>query len=156
MSAPAHPPDATYLAEASWLGGRTGHLDLGNGMQVDFCPPPDGGGQTGLLTPEDAFTAAINSCILLMFLWACERFRLNLQAYTCRAEADKMIAIDRTEQFSEVRLYPHIRIAAGSEPKESVLGRARKALDLAHKYSLVASSIRPPVIILADFEIVDY
>jgi organic hydroperoxide reductase OsmC/OhrA len=126
---------------------------MGNGPEMDFSAPPDAHGESGLLTPEDAFVAAANSCIMLMFLWAAERFKLKLQSYECRAEGTKLVELDRTETFTEIRLRPVIRIACGTEPLAIVEGRVQRALESARKYSLVANSVKSAVIIEPEIEI---
>ena len=88
----------------------------------NFSAPPDAHGTAGVLTPEDAFVAAVNSCIMMMFIWACERFKLNLGSYVCRAEGTKLVELDKTETFTHVRLWPVIRIAAGDEKVSTVSG----------------------------------
>jgi hypothetical protein len=52
--------------------------------------------------------AAVNSCIMMMFLWSAERFKLDLVSYECRAEGTKLVELDRTEIFTEVTLRPRI------------------------------------------------
>ena len=63
---------------------------------MKFSAPPDAQGHAGVLTPEDAFVAAANTCVMLMFIWAAERFHLNLLSYECRTEGTKVIELDRT------------------------------------------------------------
>ncbi len=63
-----------------------------------------------MLTPEDAFVAAANTCIMMMFLWACERFKIDLVDYRCRAEGTKKIELDRTEIFTELHFRPQITV----------------------------------------------
>jgi organic hydroperoxide reductase OsmC/OhrA len=138
---------ATYHTTVRWTGEHRGHLVLGNGPEMAFSAPPDAQGEAGVLTPEDAFVAAANTCIMLMFVWACERFRLRLLAYECRAEGTKRIELDRTEQFMRLQLEPIIRIAAGAEPPAVVEARARRALQAAQKYSLVANSVKAEVVV---------
>ena len=145
---------ATYQTQVSWKGEHWGHIVLGNGPQMDFSAPPDAQGHSGVLTPEDAFVAATNSCIMLMFLWAAERFRLDLRSYECRAEGTKLIALDRTETFTHLRLWPKIKIATGEEDPEKVRARAQRAIQAAQKYSLVANSVTSEVIIEPEIEIV--
>jgi organic hydroperoxide reductase OsmC/OhrA len=127
---------------------------MGNGPQMAFSAPPDAYGHPNVLTPEDAFVASVNSCIMLMFIWAAKRFKLDLLAYECYAEGTKLIELDRTEIFTEVRLQPQIRIAANGEPPAKVEARIDKALAAAQKYSLVANSVKSAVIIDPQFEIV--
>lgn len=138
---------ATYHTTVNWKGEHWGHLAMGNGSQMDFSAPPDAQGHPNVLTPEDAFVAAANTCIMLMFIWASERFKLKLLSYECRAEGTKLIELDRTETFTHLRFWPQIRIAVGDEEAEVVEARARRALQAAQKYSLVANSVKSEIII---------
>jgi organic hydroperoxide reductase OsmC/OhrA len=106
-----------------------------------------------VLTPEDAFVAAANTCIMMMFIWAAERFKLGLISYDCRAEGTKLIELDRTEIFTHLRFYPVIRIASGDEAPKVVEGRVRRALQSAQKYSLVANSVKSEIIIEPQIEV---
>jgi organic hydroperoxide reductase OsmC/OhrA len=143
----------TYNTTVSWKGEHWGHVVMGNGPEMDFSAPPDAHGHAGVLTPEDAFVAAANTCIMMMFIWAAERFKLDLVSYECRAEGTKLIELDRTEIFTHVRLWPKIVIRAGTEDPAKVEKRARRGLQSAQKYSLVANSLKSEVIIEADIEI---
>jgi hypothetical protein len=89
-----------------------------------------------------------------MFIWAAERFKLNLLSYECRSEGTKLIELDRTEIFTHLRFWPGIRIAAGSEAPAVIETRARRALQSAQKYSLVANSVKSEIIIEPRIEIV--
>ncbi|MGE5461809.1 MAG: OsmC family protein [Syntrophothermus sp.] len=138
---------AIYNTTVSWKGKHWGRIVMGNGPEMDFSAPPDAQGHPGVLTPEDAFVAAANSCIMMMFIWATERFKLNLLSYDCRAEGTKLIELDRTEIFTHLRFWPVIRIAAGDEDPAVVEARTRRALQSAQKYSLVANSVKSEIMI---------
>lgn len=139
-----------YETSVSWTGGHRGHLKLGNGPEMDFSAPPASHGEAGVLTPEDAFVGAVNTCVMLMFVWAAERFRLDLVSFECRAEGTKLIELDRTETFSRVVLKPRIVVRAGKETAEAVGKRVRRALESAQKFSLVANSVKSDVTIEPD------
>ncbi len=138
---------ATYHTTVKWTGEHWGHLALGNGPELRFSAPPDAQGHADVLTPEDAFVAAANTCVMLMFIWACERFKLKLLSYECRTEGEKRIELDRTEIFTELRFAPRIRVAAGDEAPHAVEARVRRALAAAQKYSLVANSVKSAILI---------
>ncbi len=138
---------ATYFTDVSWKGGHWGHIAMGNGPEMDFSAPPDAQGYPDVLTPEDAFVGSVNTCIMMMFIWAAERFKLNLLSYECRAEGTKLIELDRTETFTHLRLWPIIRIAVNGEAPEKTEARVQRALKAAEKYSLVANSVKSEVII---------
>jgi organic hydroperoxide reductase OsmC/OhrA len=117
---------------------------------MDFSAPPASHGEAGVLTPEDAFVGAVNTCVMLMFIWAAERFRLDLASYECRAEGTKLIELDRTEIFTTVVLRPRITVRAGNEPREAVEKRVHRALESAQKFSLVANSVKSEVVVEPD------
>ena len=127
---------------------------MGNGPDMDFSAPPDSQGHPGVLTPEDAFVAAANTCIMMMFIWAAERFHLELVSYECRAEGTKRIELDRTETFTQIRLWPEIQINASGESPDVVEARARRALSAAQKYSLVANSVKSEISIQPTIRII--
>jgi organic hydroperoxide reductase OsmC/OhrA len=141
---------ATYDTTVSWKGEHWGRVVMGNGPEMDFSAPPDSQGHPGVLTPEDAFVAAANTCIMMMFIWAAERFKLNLLSYECRAEGTKLIELDRTETFTHLRFWPVIRIGKGEEKISSLEARVRRALQSAQKYSLVANSVKSEIVIEPD------
>lgn len=138
---------ATYHTTVRWTGDHWGHLVMGNGPEMKFSAPPDAHGHAGVLTPEDAFVASANTCIMMMFIWAAERFKLKLLSYECRSEGTKLIELDRTEIFTRLHFRPVIRIAAAGEPHAVVEGRTRRALQAAQKYSLVANSVKSEIVI---------
>jgi organic hydroperoxide reductase OsmC/OhrA len=140
-------PSFTYHTTVTWKGEHWGHLVCGNGPQMEFSAPPDAHGHAGVLTPEDAFVAAANTCVMMMFLWACERFKIPLISYECRAEGTKIIELDRTGLFTRIVFYPRIRV------KDSDERRVRRALQSAQKYSLVANSVKSEIAIEPTIEV---
>ncbi len=140
---------AVYTTVVKWLGNRRGHIALGNGLELDFTAPPDAHGEAGTLTPEDAFVAAVNTCIHMMFIWSCERLKVDLVSYECLGEGYKCVHLDKTEEFERVVLHPRIVVRGCAE------ARVRRALESARKYSLIAESVRCPVEIEPEIEILD-
>lgn len=144
---------ATYHTTVHWKGGHLGHLQMGNGPEMDFSAPPDAYGHAGVLTPEDAFVAAVNTCVMMMFIWSAERFKLDLKSYDCFAEGTKLIELDRTELFSHVVLQPRIVVRSDPMDKDATLKRLQRAMDSAIKYSLVANSIKSRLVLEPEIEI---
>jgi len=90
---------------------------------------------------------------MLMFIWAAERFKLNLVSYECYAEGTKLIELDRTEIFTRVVLRPAIVVGADGQDKAALEKRVRRALESAQKYSLVANSIKSEIVVEAEITI---
>ena len=145
---------ATYNTTVTWKGEHRGRVKMGNGPEMDFSAPPDAQGHPGVLTPEDAFVAAANTCVMMMFIWAAERFKLNLVSYDCYAEGTKLIELDRTEIFTKLVLRPKIVVHAEGQDKAVVEKRVRRGLESAQKYSLVANSVKSQVIVEPTIEII--
>ena len=141
---------ASYYADVRWTGEHRGQLRCGNGPMLDFSPPPDAHGYENTLTPEDAFVGAVNMCVMLVFVWACERFNVRLVSYECAGEGTKVVALDRTETFDRVVLRPRI-VARGAEAERT---RVERALQSARKYSLVASSITSELVVEPEIKMV--
>jgi organic hydroperoxide reductase OsmC/OhrA len=140
---------SSYKTWVRWLGGRRGHIKMGNGPEMDFAAPPDAYGEEGVLTPEDAFVAALNTCIHMMFIWSCERLKIDLVSFECEAEGIKQIRLDRTEQFVKAILRPQV-VARNCERRQ-----VERALAAARKYSLVAESIKAEIVMEPQITIVD-
>ena len=137
---------ATYHTTVTWKGEHWGRVRLGNGPEMDFSAPPDAHGHEGVLTPEDAFVAAVNTCIMMMFIWTAERFKLDLVSYECRADGTTLIKLDKTEVFAQVLLRPSIAVRYATSQKEITEKRVLRALETAQKYSLVANSVKSVVL----------
>ena len=146
---------AVYHTTVHWKGEHWGHIVMGNGPEMAFSAPPDAQGHPDVFTPEDAFVASVNTCIMMMFIWATERFKLNLQSYQCRAEGTKLIELDRTEIFTEIKLWPHISIAANGAKTEVIEARINKALQAAQKYSLVANTVKSDIVVEPTIKIIE-
>jgi organic hydroperoxide reductase OsmC/OhrA len=145
---------ASYHTIVQWKGEHRGHIVMGNGPEMDFSAPPDAQGQIGVLTPEDTFVAALNTCLMLMFIWAIERYKINLLSYECCAEGTKIVELDRTEIFTKILLKPIIRVGANGENVSIIKTRVLRALRSAQKYSLVANSIKTEIIIEPEIEVI--
>ncbi|MCX5884459.1 MAG: OsmC family protein [Proteobacteria bacterium] len=137
----------SYKTQVTWKGEHWGHLSCSNGTAMDFSAPPALHGHPGVMTPEDAFVAAVNTCFHMMFIWAVEKLRLNLISYTCEAEGFVEDRLDKTSIFNKVVLRPTIVV------KGAKMEQLNKALTLARKYSLVAESIKGDVIIQPEIRI---
>jgi organic hydroperoxide reductase OsmC/OhrA len=130
-----------YKTKVVWKGGHDGELTCGNGPKMSFSAPPTLQGRYGVMTPEDAYVSALNTCFHMMFIWATERLKIQLVSYECEAEGHVIDLLDRTSVFERTVLKPKIRVKANS------VTRVGKALEWARKYSLIANSIKPPIII---------
>ena len=137
-----------YKNNSEWIGGHKGHIKMENGVELDFSAPPALHGYPDVLTPEDAFMAAINTCYFMMFIWATERFKIDLVSFECKAIGKVTEFMDRTSIFKEVVL--KLKIVARNTTPEKI----NSAIKSARKYSLVAESIKAEVKIEPEIKII--
>jgi uncharacterized OsmC-like protein len=138
----------TYTNKVIWRGEHLGHTYCGNGMEMDFSAPPALYGHPDMMTPEDAYLMAINTCVHMMVLWAAERFKLELVSLECTAEGEVEEYIDKTSWFKKVVLHPRITVRGSSE------GVVKRMFEMAKKYSTIAESVKSEVAIEPEIEIV--
>ena len=130
---------AIYTNKVEWRGDHLGYIWCQNGVTMEFSAPPDLFGMPGVLTPEDAFLAAANTCYHMMVIWAMERFRIALVSFECEASGEVEEFMDRTSWFRKVALYP--RVVVKGKPEDVV----KRALDMAFKYSTICQSLKSEV-----------
>ena len=138
----------TYINKVIWKGEHLGHTYCGNGTKMDFSAPPALYGHPDMMTPEDAYLMAINTCLHMMVLWAVERFKLELVSLECTTEGEVEEYIDKTSWFKKVVLHPKITVRGSSE------GVVKRMLEMAKKYSTIAESVKSQIIIKPEIEIV--
>jgi organic hydroperoxide reductase OsmC/OhrA len=136
-----------YKNTVEWRGEHLGYTWCQNGTEMEFSAPPNLHGKAGVLTPEDAFVAASNTCYFMMVIWTMERFKLNLVSLHCEAEGEVEEFIDRTSWFKKVSLRPKVVVKGSS--REIV----QRALDMALKYSTINQSFKSEIIITPEISI---
>ena len=139
---------ASYKTLTEWKSGHLGEVRLSNGPVLPFSAPAAVQGVEGVLTPEDAFVAALNTCYMLMFIWSVERLKIDLLSYTCEADGHVEEFLDRTSTFDKVTLRPKI-VARGCSGE-----KVYRALELAEKYSLVWQSIKAKVSLKPEIKLI--
>ena len=84
----------------------------------------------------------------MMFVWAAERFKINLVSFECEAIGKVVEFIDKTSIFKEVIL--NLKIVA----KDTEIERINSAIKSARKYSLIAESIKSDIKIEPEIKII--
>ncbi len=138
----------TYTNKVVWKGEHLGSTYCGNGTEMQFSAPPALYGHPNMMTPEDAYLMAVNTCIHMMVLWAMKRFKMELVSFECLAEGEVEEHIDKTSWFKKVVLHPKISVRGGSE------GVVRRAVQMARKYSTIAESVKSEIIIEPEIEMI--
>jgi organic hydroperoxide reductase OsmC/OhrA len=130
---------AIYKNKVEWRGEHRGYVWCQNGTEMDFSAPPDLYGLANVMTPEDAFMMAANTCYHMMIIWAVEKFKMELVSFECEAVGEVEEHIDQTSWFKKVTLMP--KIVVKNKPKAVV----ERALNMALKYSTICQSFKSEI-----------
>lgn len=57
-----------YTNKVVWKGEHLGYTSCENGVELDFSAPPALHGHPGVMTPEDAYIMAVNTCLHMMVI----------------------------------------------------------------------------------------
>ncbi|MDH7578728.1 MAG: OsmC family protein [Bacillota bacterium] len=138
-----------YTNKVVWKGAHLGYTSCENGTAMEFSAPPALYGHTNMMTPEDAYMMAINTCVHMMVIWAAERLKLDLISYECTATGEVEEHLDRTSWFKKVVLRPSLKVRGSSE------GVVKRALQMARKYSTIAESVKSEIVMEPEIEIIE-
>lgn len=67
-------------------------------------------GDPELYNPEDLLLSSLVSCHMMSYLYVCTQNGVEILEYTDNAEATLEVSADGSGRFTEVRLYPKVKI----------------------------------------------
>ena len=134
----------TYKTSLRWAENRAGTIGSGDKPPLRVASPPEFQGEEGVWSPEDLFVAAVESCTMTTFLAFAHRRNLSFVSYTSSAEG-LLEFKDGSYQFTKIIVKPEVVIETAED-----LQNAEKIMEQAHKYCLIANSIKTDVVIQPD------
>ena len=107
--------------------------------ETEIGSPPEYGGSTDTLNPEELFVASINSCLMLVFYHFVKKLKIDVTSYSATAEG----TVEKTAnglRFTKVAVRAKVTVENGGAAEK--IGELR---DLAEKYCLVSNSVKCPI-----------
>lgn len=124
---------------------RTHRVTFGGGSTLEGSSAPEFLGKANLVNPEELFTAAINSCFMLTFLyWAAMR-KFNVAQYDCEAIGKLGKNTEGKMAMTEVVLKPSVQFN-GNAPDSTQLN---DLFHKAHEQCFISSSVKTTVTVQA-------
>ncbi|HEU5280433.1 MAG TPA: OsmC family protein [Gammaproteobacteria bacterium] len=144
-----------YKAQIEWQGNglpftaktydRTHGITFGGGVHVQASSAPEFLGKAELVNPEELFTASLNSCFMLTFLYVASMSQVSIERY----EAEAVGTLAKNEEgkmaMTEVVIKPRITFVDGNAPDEAVLQSLYKK---AHETCFISCSVKTKVSIV--------
>jgi len=119
--------------------GQPAKTKMSGISEVEIGPPPEYGGNSNSLNPEEMLVAAVNSCIMLVFFHFAKKYEVEVASYHSDAEGK----VEKTKnglRFTNVEVRARVSLgSAGSAEKIEEIAQ------LAEKYCLVSGSLACPV-----------
>ncbi|MEL1253940.1 OsmC family protein [Flavobacterium sp. DGU38] len=98
-------------------------------------------GDPQLYNPEDLLLSSLVACHMMSYLYVCSQNGIEVLEYTDNAEATLEVSADGSGRFTEVRLYPKVKIV-NTDQIELALELHKKANQLC----FIANSCSFPVL----------
>lgn len=98
-------------------------------------------GDPQLYNPEDLLLSSIVSCHMMSYLYVCSQNDIEVVTYTDEAEATLEVLDNGSGRFTEVRLYPQVKITQ-SEKIDLAIELHKKANELC----FIANSCNFPIV----------
>ena len=142
-----------FEARTLWRKGAAGvtpsnhRIEFTGRPAIEASAAPQYRGDPARVNPEELFLAALASCQMLTYLALAARAGIDILAYDDHAQATLAIA-DRKMRITEVRLRPHITLAAGADE-----AKARALVEAAHDGCFIANSVACAVRVEAELVI---
>ena len=137
MSEPKpRPKQHFYKSTISWQGTKKGVVASLGKPDLLVAPPPEFKGYVGFWTPEDLLVAAVNSCLMMTFLFYMEREGLAFLSYQCEAEGILEV-VDKELMVTQVKLLPRIFVDSGCDTE-----KVKTLLKLSEENCFISNSIK--------------
>jgi len=114
---------------------------------MEFSSPPEFKGMEGLITPEDLFVAAENTCFLMTFISMSEKMRFEFVSYECDA-VGHLEKVDGDFMFTKIILRPKIEVRDEGDVK-----KVERAIELTDRNCLIANSMKSEIVIEPDIRV---
>lgn len=128
-----------YKNKLVWQGGKKGKFTIEDKPSLEIATPEEFGGPKGYLSPEDLFTASVNSCLMTTFLYFADKKRIKIKSYASETVGTLSKGL-KGFHFSEIE----VKIDVLAEDNE-VQKKIPDLIELAKKYCLVSNSIKTKI-----------
>jgi len=141
--------EISFPVRVEWRSDRTVVVQAPGKPELEIAPPPEFWPEADptVWSPEDAFGAAVASCLAVTILGRAERERLPLLGLL--VDARGVVGRRPDGRFGFVRLEQRVEIA--TEPGEE--DRARELVEASERGCLVAASLDLPVETAIDVQV---
>ena len=147
--AQVRPKRYLYRSEIKWEGSRKGSLASLGKPTIQVAPPPEFKGFVGIWTPEDLLVAAVNSCLMLTFLYHINQGEIELVSYESEAEGI-LEMVEGKLIVSEVKILPRLSVRSPvDEEKIKTLFRLSK------ENCFISNSIKARIEIIPELKILN-
>ena len=137
----------TYRTFTEWVGGKAATFSSEGKPTFRVASPPEFRGERNVWTPEDLFVGAIETCLLMTFSSIVIKQQLPIDAYYSESIGFLEFS-EGTYRFTRVVVKPTIIVE-----NEEAVGRARVAIERAHRDCLVANSLLTTVVVEPDIRL---
>jgi organic hydroperoxide reductase OsmC/OhrA len=139
-----HPFPHHYEVNLTWKGGETSEISAGPRPVIPGGPPAqfDGTDETRW-SPEHLILSALAQCLMLTWISLNKRSQIPLKGWDSKGES----VLEKTK---EGLVFTSFKLSVTLKTEEGRIDEARRLLDSAKKYCIIANSLKTPPTLEAD------
>lgn len=142
----------TYIANINWQRNntpftvkeydRTHSIQFGSGSTLKGSSAPEYAGNAQLVNPEELFTAAVSSCLMLTFLHIAAMKGFTVDDYQATATSTLAKNAEGKMAITALTIVPKVRFAEGKAPDANALS---DMFNKAHANCFISNSVKTTV-----------
>lgn len=133
-----HPFPHAYEVDLSWVSGETSAIASGPRSIIPGGPPAQfDGTDESRWSPEHLILAALSQCFMLTWISLNKRSQIPLKGWESKAES----VLDKTK---DGLVFTSFKISVTMKTSAERVDEARRLLDTAKKYCIIANSLKTP------------
>lgn len=138
------PKQHSYRSTINWQGTKKGVVESLGKPDLLVAPPPEFKGYVGFWTPEDLLVAAVNSCLMMTFLFYAQREGIALVSYKCEAEGI-LEMVDKKLAVTQIKLMPRVSVEENCDT-----GKINALFKLSEENCFISNSIKAKIEIIPE------
>jgi len=129
----------SYETTIVWQGKKEGVIQAQGNPELNVAAPPEFGGPSNIWSPEQLFTASVESCLMNTFLFFAEMLNIEIQSYRSTASGHMEKTPDGL-RFTAIDVVIFVTVDSSEE-----LQKAKNLQSKLERYCPISTSLQCPV-----------
>ena len=134
-----------YISQIKWIGEKKVVLCSQDKTSIEIGPPLEFRGYKNRWSPEELFVSAVNSCIMLTFLYYADKYKYDIVEYQSAAEGI-LEKVEGQFRISVIKVRPKISFS-----KNINISSIEEIMKLCEKNCYISNSVNSQIEIIPEY-----